>query len=473
MRKFVFLTLLFLLLCSTILYFLALASAQTSEETNDAPVTVRLAVYIHDIDEKKSLADVSINAFIDNYPDNETEIELQLRGGEYVNFKCTGGEQKTNGWSYGGGSNETVWLLEGRGERFPFDTYNLRFTIFYVGRINGTNCTFAEKDERGFLTTHYLNDLWKTQDGLLPVGILKDQEINFVLQRADSTVTVAFLEFFVPPIACYYLFGSALILDPKNLAERLRIYLSIFFFVPAFLIAVQAFFPHRVSLSFPELLLVNLLVSTSILGVMSTIARNEITKYPRKKRSPASYILERKWDMIGITLALSILMIVYSSTLISEMTPQLGILFSYLVIPAYIFWIPFASSKKKLGISRKLIYSLSLGIGISICACLIASLIPDLREFLYVIEIGAVLSGLAVGSYVRNTTRGAVIASISGIIGSLLAGVIWGVTSTGVGAITGMAIFGAYGSFLGIFALGGGLIAGLFWSARKNRVKSA
>ena len=349
----------------------------------------------------------------------------------------------------------------------------MRFTLFYVGKINGTNCFFAE-NERGFLTANYLEDLWKTQNGSLPEGSFNDQEINFVLQRADSAVTVAFLEFFVPPIACYYLFGSALILDPKHLAERLRIYLSIFFFVPAFLIAVQAFFPHRVSLSFPELLLVNLLVSTSIFGVMSTIARNEITKYPREKRSSISYVLKRKYDMIGVTLALSILMIIYSSTLISEMTSQLGILFTYLIIPAYVFWIPFVSSHKKLGIDRKLIYSLLIGIVPAIFACLIASVIQGIG-FLYVIEFGAIVSGLAVGLYVKNITRGAIIASISGIIGSLLAGVIWGTASTGVGAIAGITIFGTYGFLLGVFALEGGLIAGIFWSTRstaKNRGKS-
>jgi hypothetical protein len=206
---------------------------------------------------------------------------------------------------------------------------------------------------------------------------------------------------------------------------------------------------------------------------MSTIARNEIAKYPRKKHLPESYLSERKWDMIGLIFALFLFLIIYSNTLFNEMTPQFGILFSYLVIPAYVFWIPFVSGNKKFGINRKLIYSLSLGIVISIGTCLIASLTQGIVAFLLIIEIGAVLSGLAVGSYVKNTTRSALIASISGIIGSLLAGVIWGAISAGVGPIAGLIMFGNYGFILGIFALCGGLIASLFWLIMKNRIKSA
>ena len=94
LKKITFIILLLLLLCASILFLLASANAQESEEANDVPVTVRIAIFVHDIDEKKRLAYVSINAFIDNYPYDENylfdenEIELQLWGGGYAQIKC-------------------------------------------------------------------------------------------------------------------------------------------------------------------------------------------------------------------------------------------------------------------------------------------------------------------------------------------------------------------------------------------------
>ena len=74
-----------------------LSSAQLSEETSDYPVTVRLTVRVHEIDQEKRLANVSIIAYIDNYPEKYSEIVVLISGAGWALFNCSRGGQRTHG----------------------------------------------------------------------------------------------------------------------------------------------------------------------------------------------------------------------------------------------------------------------------------------------------------------------------------------------------------------------------------------
>lgn len=471
MKKAVSLICIILLTCIFILQLLPLSSAQISEDTIDYPVTVRLTVQVYEIDQEKRLANVSVIAYIVDYPENDSEIEVWISGAGYAIFNCSRGGQRTHGWSYSGASNKTVWSLEGDGELFPFDTYVMRFTIFEVGILNWENCTFVEEGHQAYFAgsqTYYLNNVWKRTNSLIPLTSVGDKEVIFTLQRQINSIFVAFLVFFVPIFACYYLLGSALVLDPKrHLAERLRIFLSIFFFVPSFFIAIQEFFPYRVSLSFPELLLINLLVSTAVLGVFSILGKQyEQSVETIIDRFYSPRISQRTLDLIGVFIASILLLAIYGVTLLGKINPILVIFFNYIIIPAYVFWIPLVNTNRY-RITRKTLFALIIGVLFSLSLYLFAFLFNSV--FVYIITFGGLVTGLIVGFYVRNTSRGMILALISGVLGTIIAGVIAGSLLGGIeGVFNSIQTFGVIGNLFGMYSLGGGLIAGLFLERRKK-----
>jgi len=486
LKKIAIVTLLFVLTFFLLLQLLPLTIAQIDEETNNDSVSVRLTVHIYDIDEEKKLANVSINVRVSNFPYEENSISVWLRSAGDVTVNCTNNGQTVNGWIYSGKSDTTVWFLEGSGELFPFGSYSLRFKIQEVTYI-GTNCTLINEEHQAIFVDsnfYYLKNLWKTEDVLLPISNVDALEMSFSVQRSDNEFNNALLRFYVPTIACYCLFGSALILDPKRLlAERLRIFLSIFFFVPVFLITMQEFLPYRTSLSFPELLLVNLLVTTSVLVVFSMIGKHrklssEIIINRFENLGSYSKLSERTSDAIGIIIALLLLLVLYGSFFFGKITPPLASIFSYLIIPAYLFWIPFVD-KTILKYRRKPITALIMGILLSISIYAIALILPILSSLL-VIEIGAFFTGFIVGGYVRSGDKSAILSCISGILGSLFAGIIFGIvlgdtlfgSGGATGAISGMISFGTWGYFFGVFSLVGGLLGARIADSWGNIKKS-
>lgn len=271
-------------------------------------------------------------------------MEVGIVGGGYVLLSCNNaGATRSGEWYYQGKSNRTTWLMEGDGEAFPFDSYNLRFRIDYLTYFseNSSLSSDADKHQASFTGPEYrfLRDLWLSDDGSIPVNYVEEREVSFLVQRDPSALVVATLQFLLPIIGCYYLLGATLILDPKKqLAERLRIYLSLFVFVTTFLIAIQPFLPYRSSLSFPEFLLVNLIVSNSIFSIFS-IAGNR--KTPDRSYIVRLYETEsfhNRWDVLASTLSLLIFAVIYANTIFGEMTVPASFFFSYGILPAYVYW---------------------------------------------------------------------------------------------------------------------------------------
>lgn len=342
---------------------LASLPVSLAEPENDS-VIVRLAVHVLDIDQSKKLAEVKIFVFIDNFPYNRTKIDVWIvgTGSTIVSCKNTG-TTRGNEWYYQGESNQTAWLLEGTGEIFPFDSYNLRFVIFHVPLIEDNFSLTSEANElQAFFSepnAYYLNDLWFLDNGLIPISERKPKEVSFHIQRSSNSQALATIQFLIPIIACYYLLGATLVLDPKKqLAERLRINLSLFVFGPTFFIAIQNFLPYRSSLSFPEFFLTNLMISNTIFGIFSIIGNKRDPTRPRPSRLS-------EWDRRAAVLALAVFLVIYILTLFGKLTLLASLIFSYVVIPSYAYPMVLFITKEELQ-EKKLLYTI----------CLVTLLIP-------------------------------------------------------------------------------------------------
>jgi hypothetical protein len=186
-----------------------------------------------------------------------------------------------------------------------------------------------------------LGDLWTTNGSYsnsLPVRYVRTNEVAFIVQRSLNTTVVALLQFIIPIFACYYLLGSSLMLKSENqISERLTIYIALFVFIPTFFLAIQQFLPYRSSLSFPEFLLVNLLLSTSILGIFSIIGNQKEAYRIPVEGFRTKKLAHSKWDLYGAAISLFSCMALYILTVMSNITPSLSLIF-VLVLPSYIFW---------------------------------------------------------------------------------------------------------------------------------------
>jgi hypothetical protein len=331
----------------------------------------------------------------------------------------------------------------------------------------GTNFTVTKEEHSAIFDgsqAYQLRNLWKTQNESIPISVISEQEIAVNIQRSDNAFMVAFLEFLVPIIAAYYLIGATLVLDSRNnLSERLRIYVSLFFFVPGYLIASQVVFPYRVSISFPELLLVNLLISATIFGVCSVIGKHRASINPTIDRLN-KYKPERKWDAIAIALALSLLGIVYGVTFFGKITPQTSVFFSYVIIPAYVFWVPVLSIQT-LSIKnfKKAIITILFGLFIAIDTYLLAFIFSDF--WFPVLLVGGLLTGLNLGSNTSRKYEGAALGLVGGLIFTLVGGALVGAgaaayigTNVVDGCVNGLVLFGLLGYIYATGSIIGGYL---------------
>ncbi|MCK4478363.1 hypothetical protein KAU88_07545 [Candidatus Bathyarchaeota archaeon] len=305
---------------------------------------VRLIIHILDIDQSQKTVDLKIIVCISNFPYNESRVGVWVIGaGDTIIWCNNTGAHMVSTWYYQGESEQTTWLLEGMGEHFPFDSYNLRFEVYDVYFINH-NFTLSSEGHQAFFTgskAYSLKDLWKTDNGLIPIEYIKTEEIAFAIGRSDNALSIAILQFLIPIIGCYYLLGATLMLNPKEkLAERLRIHLSLFVFVPTFLIAIQKFLPYRSSLSFPEFLLVNLIVSNTLFGIFSI--------FGNQKNSRKQKVTYSRWDLIASNLSLVLFMIIYLFTLFGRINIPASLIFTYIVVPSYICFYFAVMSKEQI-----------------------------------------------------------------------------------------------------------------------------
>lgn len=198
---------------------------------------------------------------------------------------------------------------------------------------------------------------------MIPIGYIGPNEVSFTIQRSTSALLLAILQFLLPIIACYYLLGATLMLGLKErLAERLRIHLSLFVFVPTFLIAIQTFLPYRSSLAFPEFLLVNLIISNTIFGIFSILGyRGSPVTSERQDNQKEISELKNKWDIGASVFSLIVFSLIYIATTIWKMTMQTSLIMT-LIIPSYIYGFYVMIPREQLIKKKRLLIPITLSV---------------------------------------------------------------------------------------------------------------
>jgi hypothetical protein len=357
MNKFV-VSLLLLISCLSALALMSSANAlirraHAQNRTFDILTNVRLWILISDIDPTQKSAQLQISAFLDDFPLNVSGgVGVYVTGGgSLVPILCSQTGQTRSGWSYQGESAQMTWLLDGFGENFPFDSYTLNFYVYSVTYVGG-NYTLASTGIQAYFVgakSYSLDDLWYTKNNRIPISSNSQSEVDFSITRSTGATVIYFLEFLAPIIACFYLLGATLMLDPKSqLSERLGVYVSLFVFAPLFLIAIRDFLPYRSTLSFPELLLVNLVISNAIFAIFNIVGRirasqggPQIIRLYRRER-PVSF-----WDGMGAVISLFFLLTTYILTLIWKVNIPTSFTLTYLVIPSYPCSIAFLTTRRQ------------------------------------------------------------------------------------------------------------------------------
>lgn len=299
----------------------------------DESLTVELNIQVFNIDIQEKLANITIQVQIPNFPYNETSVLIRIVGGGDVTLQCKNVEKNNICWFFKGDTNQTLWLLDGSGEAFPFDTYTLRFKVEELSYFTGTISLSSNIQDAYFSgqLAYKLKDNWHSNDLSLPLRYVNGNEVGFVIEKnLDSTIIIA-IQFLAPIVACYYLLGATRFLDPrKNLAGRLRIHLSLFVFSSTFLLTIQPSLPYHSSLTFPEFLLTNLTISTAIFGIFSLIG-NKPKKPWEIKEETKVYL---KHDSIGSLISMAIFLVLYVVIMVGKMNTQLSLFLTFIIIPS-------------------------------------------------------------------------------------------------------------------------------------------
>lgn len=337
-----------LLFLTFLLLQLFVLSTNHVQAQPDELVEVRLSINIFDVDPKTNLADVNIHVFVPNFPSNISTLYVHILGGGSAHVPCENrGPNGVDKWFYQGESNQTTWVLIGDCECYPFNSYTLTFRVEDLPSVQGNFSLITEDVDAIFVGANfrYLRNTWETENDLIPISKITTKEVVFNLQKTLNALTSDVIYSLIPIVACYYLLGATLILNPKDdLGGRLRLYLSLFVFSSTFLFTLQSYLPFRSSLSFPELLLSNLTFSTAIFTIASIISNK--TQNPWELREKIGFY--SRVDSLGLIFALIVFVIFYSITLFGKLNIITAIIFTYIVVPSYPFALLFNIPKRKI-----------------------------------------------------------------------------------------------------------------------------
>jgi hypothetical protein len=320
----------FIILSST-----TLVTGLTIKGEIEQEVSIRLDISVLDIDQTKRHAIVKIVIFVEYYPLNFSDVDVSITGsGNTIIFCHNVYPWQTEYWNYQGESDEITCRLDGRGETFPFDSYKLSFKVDDIKPwLFNFSLNYAEVVARfSGEKVYFLCNEWSNTYSHLLVAEKGENYVIFQINRSQSAIIIAVLEFLAPIILCYYLLGATLLIDPKkDLEKRLTIYLSIFVFAPTFLFSIREFLPYRSSLAFPEFLLINLIISNIVFMVSSIIG-------PEKKRYTKSEKEIRMWDLttpIAASLIFALFHLI--ATIISFSNVITIIIITYAITPSYFY----------------------------------------------------------------------------------------------------------------------------------------
>jgi hypothetical protein len=209
---------------------------------------------------------------------------ILIGGGDVVHISCS---QGPFGYFIGtsGLRNWTLGGPLGKGEYFPFEEYQLIFQLANVlpGPLNMSELQINEQYTFAYFEGPkklQLNETYVTSGEYL-LNTYSEENLKEIvlLQRklGAFAIPTLFWLLILPTLACYFVLVSSLLLTGENsTSNRLQIYVALFIFSPTFLFAIQGHLPFRVTLSIPEALLVNLMVSTAIFAVSSVLKLNRV-----------------------------------------------------------------------------------------------------------------------------------------------------------------------------------------------------
>jgi len=256
------------------------------------PWNVTFTVEVFNVDDANRQIEVRFQIEIDNFPFNASEVNMWVVGGRSGEIarkevKCT---REMISQSYNGSSNRTVWRIFGSGENFPFDSYESSFTLasFYSYVIKNITTSISEDltpqawEDNPFEiektdvslkgeSQGLLMSTWRTgENGEVHSQIASERDVVVQLERNPDKFT---LQFILPTIACYYLLGGSVLIERgrSSISSRLEVYIPLFIYAPTFLFAIQDFLPFRLSLSMPEFLLTNLVLSSAFFAFFSML----------------------------------------------------------------------------------------------------------------------------------------------------------------------------------------------------------
>lgn len=464
-NKKVFSFLVIVAICGALIASFAQASGTTTTEEGIVNPKITIWASIYNIDQETKTSDIGVFVKVDDLPYNNTHLLVMLSGGDQpFTIDCMPDGQQTNGlWKYHGLANQTC-VLDGSGDVFPFDTYTLTLVVDLVEGTNiinvsiNTNTTTALGSNAFFTGPHQyaLKNSWKASINGEPSLAITERKMVITLDRSDNSFKYDFLIFLLPILAIYYFFGASLLIDPKtHFNERLTMYVSLLFFVPVFLISIQTLIPYRTSISFPEILLINLIISSAIMTVCSIVGKYKASM----NRDPCAKP-ELRWDMFGVAAALVCLFLLYVYA-VPQIPLQPSFIFVYGIVPAYVFW---SLAKIQTGVSSreqalKTIRSFVIGLTISLIFYLFSLFSGSVGVQLSLTFSGSFLAGLLFGFTVRNLRISVFLGFISGILWSIILGAYIGSIFNGfAGAISGIISLGLLGGIYAPFSAFGGLI---------------
>ncbi len=182
-----------------------------------------------------------------------------------------------------GSSGLVSWSLGGemgKGEYFPFERYEVRLRLANVLPLSPNMSTIKIRNLDSFAYVVgprkvVLSHIFKTEItnvGLLVEDYKPQNTLNFTAYLSRRVSDNLLWLLVAPTIACYcMLFATLLLSGEKALRNRLTAYVSIFVFASTFLMTIQGYLPLRVSLSIPEVLIENLIISTVIFAILSFV----------------------------------------------------------------------------------------------------------------------------------------------------------------------------------------------------------
>lgn len=229
---------------------------------------LKLEVYIYNVDLSKLHATIDAAIWI-KAPSIFDIPSVTITGDGLAMVQCDSSRETM----YSGRTKFVTWFLGGMGEMYPFDCYEMNFTVLnpLPSTRFGTDFNFLRYYSRACFqgsNIQSLMDTWETTDqlGELPIAEYTSTGFTVKLERKWQLPT---LQILVPILASYSFLGASLFL--KKVDHKLRVYLSIFAFSAGFLFIIQTLLPYRSTYSIPEFLLTNLVTNLTIIGSFTMI----------------------------------------------------------------------------------------------------------------------------------------------------------------------------------------------------------